>query len=101
MCLRKFSLDPNVITRWFVSSFRPQQSRSMKKRVLSCFIFARENNFNGLFGDVRIELHFPLVRPQGNSVKVIGKEVWHFSISVTFMNSDESSAKSLIFDEML
>ena len=34
----------------------------------------KASNFYGLFCDVKIRLHFPLLRPQGNLVKVIGKE---------------------------
>ena len=44
------------------------------KGVFGLFIFAREHNFHGLFGNVRIKLHLPLMRPQGNKVKVVGEE---------------------------
>ena len=37
---------------------------------LSFGIFAGEHHFDGLFGDIRIKLHFPLVSPFGDFLKI-------------------------------
>ena len=65
-------LNDNFSSKWkqrcFVESFLATGIPSKKGWVIVLFVFSWEDYFNGLFGNIRVELHFPLIGPSGNFV---------------------------------